>query len=233
MAPTAPLGRRAVALLLDVIVASWSVLLFLPVAAIFYAGDEGGQFVAQVLIVGQVAIAIITYIVLRSGSMALGRQTVGQKKFGLIVIDASGRGRPRWWQALLRAGLLLFAVAIGLWGFSPVLILTLPFFFFGSRRCLNDRACGTITTQLVDEPKKADESDDKVITWHSDELGRYPVLKESGIPVWEVIAAIRDSEDGPHKAALDLDISVDEVKAAVEYYAANPVGVDELAALRN
>ena len=57
--------------------------------------------------------------------------------------------------------------------------------------------------------------------------GRRPALVGSGLDVWEVIAVVRDNDGDEEEAAAYLEISVDLVVAAVAYYNAHELEIDD------
>jgi uncharacterized protein (DUF433 family) len=57
--------------------------------------------------------------------------------------------------------------------------------------------------------------------------GRRPALVGSGLDVWEVISVVRDNDGDEEEAAAYLEISVDLVVAAVGYYDAHKVEIDD------
>jgi uncharacterized protein (DUF433 family) len=57
--------------------------------------------------------------------------------------------------------------------------------------------------------------------------GRRPALVGSGLDVWEVISVVRANDDDEEEAAAYLEISVDLVVAAVAYYNAHKLEIDD------
>ena len=58
--------------------------------------------------------------------------------------------------------------------------------------------------------------------------GPRPALIGSGLDVWEVISVVRDNDgDEEEEAAAYLEISVDPVVAAVDYYNAHKLEIDD------
>ena len=57
--------------------------------------------------------------------------------------------------------------------------------------------------------------------------GRRPALVGSGLDVWEVISVVREDNGDEEEAAAYLETSVDLVVAAVAYYEADKVEIDD------
>jgi uncharacterized protein (DUF433 family) len=57
--------------------------------------------------------------------------------------------------------------------------------------------------------------------------GRRPALVGSSLDVWEVVSVVRNNDGDEDEAAAYLEISVDLVIAAVAYYNAHKLEIDD------
>jgi uncharacterized RDD family membrane protein YckC len=154
----APLGRRAVAFIVDVFLSFLLVLglvviiyAFLPREVIIQQTQFWLQFYTDVMqgmnppvnppdlpewyLIGGEIISFVVPLLYFSGFPALHGQTPAKSVAHLQIVDAQGR-KPAWRTALLRGFILV--VSVKLWGI-PLLYV----FFNPQRRALHDIAAGT------------------------------------------------------------------------------------------